>query len=268
MTTPAVPKPLVSAPNGPTTVLAIASVERTGSTLLCSVLRQTGVAGHPMEHLNIRSVNFDRFREEHHLPRIRASYLPMAALRRLSGRNSWRDLSSFSHRSWRRYLLETAAANTTPNGVFGIKMHWDQYHRHMLEMGLDVGLWRAPVRWVRMTRDDEVRQAVSFVRAAQTMSWNSNMTAVAEPVYDPSAIRTAIERITSENREWDRHLEGLGVEPLRITFEQLIADRERTVRGVLAHCGAETDVIPDPGTRPQSDAINDEWVARFAAEER
>lgn len=250
----------------PARVLAIASVERTGSTLLCSVLRQTGVAGHPMEHLNIRSVNFDRFREEHRMPRVRTTYLPMAALRRLTGRTSWRDFSSFSPRSWRRYLSAVADANTTTNGVFGIKMHWDQYQRHMLDVGLDVGLWGAPVRWVRMTRDDEVRQAVSFVRASQTRSWNSNMTAVAEPVYDPAAIRSAIARIRLENDAWDHHLAALGVEPLRITFEQLITDRERTVRAVLAHCGAEVASVPDPGTRTQSDGINDDWVARFSAE--
>jgi len=112
-----------------------------------------------------------------------------------------------------------------------------------------------------------VRQAISFVRAAQTRSWNSNMQSTAEPRYDADAIRGALARIREENREWDLHLAGLGVEPLRITFEQLLADREGTVRSVLAHCGAEAPTIPDPGTRQQSDSLNDEWAARFGAEE-
>ena len=34
-------------------LLAIASVERTGSTLLCSILRATKAAGNPVEYLNI-----------------------------------------------------------------------------------------------------------------------------------------------------------------------------------------------------------------------
>ena len=36
-------------------LLAIASVHRTGSTLLCSILRATHAAGTPMEYLNINT---------------------------------------------------------------------------------------------------------------------------------------------------------------------------------------------------------------------
>ena len=39
-------------------LLAIASVERTGSTLLCSILRATKAAGNPVEYLNIQTNNF------------------------------------------------------------------------------------------------------------------------------------------------------------------------------------------------------------------
>lgn len=250
----------------PGRLLAIASVERTGSTLLCSILRQTGVAGNPLEYLNIRSVNFDRFRHEHGLPRLGVLARPLALARRAAGRPEWRDISSFSRSSWRKYLVLNAELNTSPNGLFGVKMHWQQYSHHMLELGIDVTLWARDVRWVRITRDDEVRQAISFVRAAQTRSWNSNMAATGEPVYDPDAIRTALARIRWENVRWDEHLAAIGADPLRISFEQLVSDREATVRAVLAHAGTSIDTVPAPGTRTQSDSVNDEWAERFAAE--
>lgn len=249
-----------------TRLLAIASVERTGSTLLCSILRATRVAGHPLEYLNVQTDNFDRLRRRLGAPRIRPHLLPAAAIRRLSGRYPWRDIDSFSPDSVREYLLAVGEANATANGVFGVKMHWSQYRRHMLDLGFDVGLWGAPVSWVRITRSDEVRQAISFVRAAQTESWNSNMTATADPVYDGDAIEAALARIASENEAWDRHLGSLGVEPLRITYEALVADPDSTVRRILGTVGATVDVVPPAGTRSQSDETNRRWAQRFLAE--
>ncbi|NCU81782.1 MAG: hypothetical protein EBV51_07195 [Acidimicrobiia bacterium] len=57
--------PSDQASNYPTTcLLAIASVHRTGSTLLCSILRATHMAGMPMEYLNIHTKNFTNFRND------------------------------------------------------------------------------------------------------------------------------------------------------------------------------------------------------------
>lgn len=247
-------------------LLAIASVERTGSTALCSILRQTGVAGTPIEYLNIRSVNFDRFRAEHGLPRIRTALVPMSLVRRAAGRVPWRDFGWFSRRSWIAYLRKIAEVNATPNGVFGVKMHWSQYQRHMLALGLDAGFWGAPVTWVRITRADEVRQAISFVRASQTQSWNSDMGQRAEPWYDADAIRAALEHIEAENLAWDHYLAGLGGEVLAVTHEELLADRAGVVGRILERIGEPTVPVPAPGTRPQSDASNDLWAERFVAE--
>lgn len=249
-----------------TRLLAIASVERTGSTLLCSILRATKVAGHPLEYLNVQTDNFDRLRRRLGAPRIRPHRWPVALVRSATGRYPWRDISSFTPASVREYLLAVAEANATTNGVFGVKMHWNQYRRHMLDLGLDVGLWGAPVSWVRITRRDEVRQAISFVRAAQTESWNSNMAATSTPVYDADAIAAALRRIDDENESWDRHLARLGVEPLRVTYEALVADPDSVVRRILDSVGASVDTVPPAGTRPQSDETNREWARRFLAE--
>lgn len=247
-------------------LLAIASVERTGSTLLCSILRGTNLAGTPIEYLNIQTKNFERIRSECGQPRIKLTHHPIARVRKLTGRYPWRDISYFSSSSWRRYLSAIAQQYTTNNGVFGVKMHWNQYKRHMLDMGVDANFWNVPVKWVRITREDELRQAISFVRAAQTESWNSNMATKADPVYDASAIAAALDRISDENSDWDVYFAQNNITPLHITYEQLTRDMDATIRRVMSFIETPIDVVPEPQTKKQGDSINKEWAERFLAQ--
>jgi LPS sulfotransferase NodH len=247
-------------------LLVVASVERTGSTLLCSILRGTSAAGTPVEYLNIHTQNFARFRGKYGVPTITPIRRPMSALRKVFGRSAWRDISYFSHRSFLTYLTRLAEINTTQNGVFGIKMHWNQYKRHMLDQGIDTNFWGVPVRWVRIMRDDEIRQAISFVRASQSESWNSNMKVQREPVYDGDAIIGALSRIADENDQWQKYFADNNIKPLEITYEQLTRDMDATVRLVMNHIDSPIDTVPAPQTKKQSDAASREWAERFVRE--
>jgi LPS sulfotransferase NodH len=247
-------------------LLVIASVERTGSTLLCSILRGTQAAGAPEEYLNIQTKNFARLRKTVGEPKLRFSQFPMALARLTSGRYPWKDISSFTEASFRDYLLAVARERATSNGVFGVKMHWNQYKRHMLDLGLDVNVWDAPVSWVRITRENELRQAISFVRAAQSESWNSNMQVVREPIYDAAAIISALDRITEENAQWDNYFATEEIEPLHSTYEQLISNMDSTVRKVMAFIDSPIEVVPAPQTKKQSESASRQWAERFVNE--
>jgi len=249
-----------------TRLLVIASVERTGSTLLCSLLRQTGLAGTPVEYLNIQTHNFSRFRQRYGVPQLRFTYRPLGWLRTRTGRFAWRNITWFEPSSYRQYLASIARVNTTSNGVFGIKMHWNQYKRHLLDLNLTVDFWNVPVKWVRITRQDEIRQAISFVRAAQTNSWNSNMEIKRDPVYDGSSIAAALDRISTENADWQTYFEQNNIQPLNISYEQLTREMDVTVRRVMEYIGAPIDVIPSPQTKQQSDSTSSEWATRFIRE--
>jgi LPS sulfotransferase NodH len=248
-------------------LLVIASVERTGSTLLCSILRGTQAAGTPIEYLNIQTDNFARFRQRHGVPKIKLHLRPMGLVRRIAGRRfAWRDVSWFTRASWMGYLTAISEHRATTNGVFGIKMHWNQYERHLLNLGLTVDFWSAPVSWVRITREDEIRQAISFVRADQTESWNSAMTAKREPTYDAGAIIRALDRIQHENDEWSKYFVEHGITALHITYEQLIRDTDATIRTIMNFIDSPVDHVPAATTRSQSDGTNAEWALRFVAE--
>ena len=246
-----------------TCLLAIASVHRTGSTLLCSILRATGAAGMPMEYLNIHTKNFTNFRNENSLPKLNLKGVVVGALRKATGRNAWRNIEYFSASSWRQYLDRAAAINTTPNGVFGIKMHFNQYDEHMLQRGLDASHWGAPIKWVRITRDNEVRQAISLVRAEQSNQWNSNMSAMREPIYDEQAIVNALETISTANKNWDAYFAKLSISPLHVTYEQLTRDMDSTVRRIMSHINTPIDLVPEPQTKRQSDGASAQWERQF-----
>lgn len=221
------------------------------------------MAGMPMEYLNIHTKNFTNFRNENNLPKLNMRGAVIGAVRKVTGRNAWRNIDYFSDSSWRAYLNRAASLNTTRNGVFGIKMHFNQYDEHMLQRGIDASFWNAPIKWVRITRDNEVRQAISLVRAEQSNQWNSNMSAVREPVYDENAIVVALETISTANKNWDAYFATQAITPLLVTYEQLTRDMDATVRRIMSHINTPIDKVPEPQTKRQSDGASAQWEQQF-----
>ncbi len=250
-------------PTETTCLLAIASVHRTGSTLLCSILRATGMAGMPMEYLNIHTKNFTNFRNENGLPKLNTRGKVIGTARRLLRRNAWRNIDYFSDSSWRAFLNRAAELNTTSNGVFGIKMHWNQYDEHMLQRGLTADHWGAPIKWVRISRDNEVRQAISLVRAEQSNQWNSNMSATNEPVYSEQEIVAALQTIKNANQSWDKYFAEHQIVPLHVSYEQLTRDMDVTVRRIMDHINTPIETVPAPQTKRQSDGASAQWESQF-----
>jgi LPS sulfotransferase NodH len=251
----------------PQRVVVIAATARSGSTLLGAGLATTGVLGDAKEHFNQRILH-DR-RREWGAPRITMRGHAGRLRRRLSGDRTWTSTSRFTRRSMARYLDRLAEDRTGPTGVLSCKTMWTQYQPVLLSTGLSAGYWGVPVDWVRIGRVDRVRQAVSIVRAKQTGLWTAAHNAAnsvhAAPTYDAPHIARNAAAIARDEASWDRYFDGLGVEPFTVTYEQLDADYDGTMASVLSHLGVDTPVPPRQLKR-QSDAINDEWVARFLAD--
>jgi len=221
------------------------------------------MAGMPMEYLNIHTKNFTNFRNENGLPKLNTRGKVIGSLRRLLRRNAWRNINYFSDSSWRSYLNCAAELNTTPNGVFGIKMHWNQYDEHMLQRGLTADHWNAPIKWVRISRDNEVRQAISLVRAEQSNQWNSNMSARSEPIYSEQEIVAALQTIQNANLSWDKYFSEHQIVPLHVTYEQLTRDMDVTVRRIMSHIETPIETVPAPQTKRQSDDASAQWERKF-----
>jgi LPS sulfotransferase NodH len=121
------------------------------------------------------------------------------------------------------------------------------------------------VQWIRTTRNDRLRQAVSTVRAMQTGMWTALLESRGEPVYDADRITGSLNNIRQYEAGWDRYFERIGVSPFTITYEQIDADYQGTMAAVFDYLGVHAAVPPRQITR-QADALNDEWVARYLAD--
>ena len=113
------------------------------------------------------------------------------------------------------------------------------------------------LRYLQITRQDKVRQAVSLWKAVQTQAWKreagaQDSTAV-EPVFSFRAINYLVRLLTAHDASWDAYFLGLGYEPLKITYEELAESTDGVIRRVLAHLG-----IPEPAelsVPPGTDAL-------------
>lgn len=152
----------------------------------------------------------------------------------------------------------------TRGGVTGVKVHGDQLRRHGLA---DLLPREFPgTRYVLLSRRDRVRQAVSLARAIQTGAWTSRDAPRGAPAYDREQIARCLADIEGQHQAWEDFLASRGITPLRVDYEDLVGDREGTVRRVLAFLGAPAPArIPPPRLARQADAISEEWARAYAA---
>jgi len=231
----------------------ICATPRTGSTLLCGLLRSTRVAGRPESYFRLpdESSWADRWR----------------LARDLGGGCDYRD-----------YVAAAVAEGSTDNGVFGARVMWGTLEEMVAKLsvmhpdraGADLELLTAAfggTRFVHLWRDDTVAQAVSWVRAEQMHYWQQGDTAYpgGSPYFDPEQIRSMVQTIAEHNAAWRDWFTRIGVRPYQVRYEALAADMAGVTGGIVNFLGLK---LPRgrrivPGHRRQADGINEEWVARY-----
>ena len=254
----------------------VCATQRSGSTLLCELLKGTGVAGRPEEYFE---AEYDtgvppypgRFLEG--LPRTGAGIRddptpPQApAYSSLAGIEDYRD-----------HLARTFRDGTTANGVFGAKLMFNQLPElraltaPLPELGgLDDGellgrLFDDP-DYVWVSRRDTVAQAVSLWKALQNRRWRGGAAGEhAELEYRFAGIDHLVRWFETADRGWQEHFSRHGITPLRISYEDDLArEPDRTVRTVLDRIGvaAPANWRAAAPIERQADAISEEWVDRY-----
>jgi LPS sulfotransferase NodH len=170
---------------------------------------------------------------------------------------------------------------STPNGVFGAKIMWNyvgwavenfrELPRFAHATVEDVFTAMFPgLRVVHLVRRDRLRQAVSWLRAAEDGVWVVSEDEPARPgrmpVYQYRVIAGMMELIAAGEQAWLELYRKLGVEPCEVAYEDLTAPGgyEVSVRRVLHHLDLDDTVeLPQPRTFRQADHLSDEWVDRF-----
>lgn len=211
-------------------IYLIASEPRSGSHYLASLLRGTAQAGVPLEY-------FHKGHWKLWVKRCRRGN-PLSAFRIL------------------------CQLRTTSNGIFGVKTHWRQF-QFACFLRLESEFKAA--KFVQITRDDLLGQAISFVIASQTGAWIHDHQPCSEPQYSFPAIQRAIDTIISKRGHWDRFFALTGISPLRITYESLTQQRDATMELVCQHLGLKWNAIDPAQLRVQRTDRSTEWRERFLA---
>ena len=264
----------------PTRCYFVCATPRSGSTLLCHLLDQTGIAGHPEEYYEaLRHSGVPRRPHEYFDPARHANIIERLAFRELPDGGEHRPSPLWDPASYERYIARTLEQGTTDNGVFGAKLMWgylgdfaDLLRGIPGNAGLAVPDLLARifpgVRYVRITRQDKVRQAVSLWKAVQTQAWREEArrdASAAEPVFSFRAINYLVRLLTAHDASWDAYFLGLGLEPLKLTYEELAEAPEPAVRRVLDALGIAAPqqlALDAPELKVQADERSEEWVRR------
>ena len=248
----------------------VCATPRSGSTLLCEMLRDTGLAGRPLEHFEIlRHSSSPRQPREYFedLPRPRVARAaraaragdPTARRRKPGGRGSSRE-------------------GTGANGVWGGKLMWGHVDDLVARARELPGLAGADLRatccttarrpaLVLVTRRDKVAQAVSLWRAVQTQSWRAgeDTSDAHEPRRTTSTASTTSSRqLEADERAWRdwfaAHGGGRSTSPTRSSTRR---PRRRRSRGAAASSGCRLAASPSPRLCAPARRASADWVERY-----
>jgi LPS sulfotransferase NodH len=213
----------------------VCSTPRSGSSLLCELLFNAGLAGAPTEF-------FDD--------------------------NQMRDFARvWGTETLDGYIRALLDKKTSPNGVFGCKVHFPQLERAL--GARDVTTLLPNLHCIYITRRDQVRQAVSYARAIQTNQWASDHAILNdEPVFKRDQIGRLLEQIRDQEGKWEQFFATHSLDPLRLVYEDFVEQPEAGVAGVLRFLGVpvpEPFRVDPPTLEKQADELSEDWVRRYRA---
>lgn len=245
----------------PLRTVLICTHPRSGSTLLGEAVHFAGGLGSPLEYFHV-------------------GFRPALAAR--WGTESARD---YAGAVWRH--------RTDPGGTLAVKLFWRDVHELAAELGhpgaVAFGenppesfapdqyraLWEAlaPVfpaaEFVHLMRRDALRQAISGAVATRTQVWRSipgiENAPLAEPEFDMERIESLIAYSNFCHGHWRNLFAAIHAAPLALSYEELTADYDGTVRRLLAHLGSSA-APPPPRMQRQADGRSEALVLRYLRE--
>jgi trehalose 2-sulfotransferase len=222
----------------------VASTPRCGSTFLCSLLWKTGVLGAPSEYWNCHKSG----------ARKTIGIRMMERLQAISGAD---------------YLKKLLARRTSPNGVFGLKVHFLDF-QEVLRGFPQVLDHLSPVTFISIERQDKIAQAVSLAKSLQTGAWTAKINRQRPAVtYNRDLIARCLASLDAQRIGWLRWFEANRIDPYFVTYEKLAADKDSVVSGIIEMVGVGRDErynIELPAIERQSDGTSKEWADRFKSE--
>jgi LPS sulfotransferase NodH len=161
--------------------------------------------------------------------------------------------------------------NETPNGIQGCKIGWD-YIEHLnkcLGWGEVDKILTSFDRFILLTRDDVVAQAVSRAFARLSKKWTSLDSPDDEVVdmegkYNQDRISYFISQMAGHNKSIQVWLDLHRVNPLHMTYEDNSLDWQAAVETLLHFIGVHTNVpLISPKLQKQSHPLKTAWIQQY-----
>lgn len=226
-------KPMSRAPRNKLYFVCV--TPRSGSTYFVQLLRSTEVMGTPGEYYNTDG-------------------LMQTLMRTLNV-------------SWDNYFEKIISLRATANGVSGIKVSLSSMWYCLGSMP-DWAKWINP-RYIMLTRDDVLRQAISTYRAQKSGAWQKYdgypYKEDEPPDFNEVRIRRLIRHINLSNDRWNDWFRENGINPLRMTYEQICEDPEGMVRKAASFIEVDlpSNLELSCTVEIQRDGLTEEWVQRM-----
>lgn len=229
----------------------ICSTGRSGSSLLCTTLRHLGSYGRPKEYFHENIIKTYDHQD---------------------------DAQKFQD-----YLSEVLSQGTTSNGIFGVKMHWDQLRGFLKLARKYLGFSGKTdqeilakvfpnTRFIYIWRRNLIKQAISTEIAIQTGQWVKNQEIQqSEPtqklVFKPLNLYRCKQALEIRNQKWEKFFEQNSSNFYEIVYEDFIESFENTIIELIDFL----DIQPLPARdqikmliERQSNHINEKWYHYYS----
>lgn len=229
--------------------------QRSGTTLLCDLLAQTGLAGAPAEHF-------------------------------YHGENDEFSYKQFPVHDYPAYIRQVVADSQTDNGVYGAQLMagvaggWDgpmqrlRQSPHYAQMPLPAILdeFFPDLQYIYLTRRNKIAQAVSWWKMAQGAPGHRTTDTPEtelELAYNFNAIDHLIDEAMMEEAAHQAFLDAVGAVPYTIVYEDYIQDMAGTIRGILDFLQITGDYVdPTPRFIRTANAQSEAWMQRYREEKQ
>lgn len=234
--------------NNPKVSYLICATPRSGSTLLCEALKNTGLAGNPDEYFGPMHVS--RWNEK------------------------WQTSDN------KEYLQHVLEHGSSPNQVWGCKVmrvYWQDFLSQLKQIDnttypSDAALLQAHfpnLKYIFMTRRNKVRQAISWLKFLQGLAWyweNDEPQQLQNLTFKPDVIDDFLSQTATHESAWLEFFNQAGVQPYVVTYEDFENTYEETATNILDFLGIKhTNPVPFKKRRikKQADELTEEWVQKY-----
>lgn len=163
-------------------------------------------------------------------------------------------------------LTKTLERASTANGYFSVKIF--PTHVQYIDQRLNLDILKAfrgvaDVKFILLTREDRLGQAISYAKAMQTQEWTRNHAAKGEEAYDFDLISRCYFMIDQSYSFWRSYLSINSIPYEHLIYEDMCVSPLPYLKILSDHAGIEVDNVPESEFTVQRNSSSNLWRERF-----